>query len=196
MGVVVKVELRDDLNQVVARMIRGKVERIAREVAAEAAANAPAAKVWITAADERVRPSHVDAEGQTIPENLRFKLRKQRYVGGTGRGSGRRAVHYSGVAVLTSGYDLARKPRDPALPRDQKDRCRCISVRIPNAIARKVHAEPAVIEGSRVTARIVVQFQRIAESEFGTSGDPGTHFLGRAVNTVAARLRGASARRT
>jgi hypothetical protein len=38
--------------------------------------NAPDGKVWVTAHDERVRPSHVHADGQVVPDNLRYLIPK------------------------------------------------------------------------------------------------------------------------
>lgn len=139
--------------------------------------------------DDRVRPAHVEAHGQEIPANLRFRLRKQRYIRG-GRGVG-------GFYVLSEDeYVMAREPRDDSLPDDQKERCRCRAITIPGVIARRVVTMPAVVSGARVTGRVEVRFPRIVESEHGTSEDRPAHFMGGAVNTVASRLRSAAARRT
>lgn len=181
-----RVELRPDLDAVVARMVRPTVNRLTAAVAREAQRRAPAAKVWLTAEDERVRPAHAAADGQMIPANLRFKLKNQSYVRGGGRGS-----RVSGRIVLAgSTFDLAREPRDEDLPDDQRYRCRCISVEVPGVIARKVSTSPAMIEGARVRGEVSVWFNRIVESEKGTSKDKPAHFLGAALEAVAARIRG------
>lgn len=185
-----RVELRHDLNAVVARMAAASVERLAREVAREGRERAPAAKVWISRDDERVRPAHADAHGQEIPGNLRYKLPKQVYVHGGGRGS-----DISGHTELVPGVDLARKPRDPKLPLAQRVNCRCISVTLPGLIARRIYTGAVVVTGTRARAQVTVRFNRIVESEFGTSEDSASRFLGGAVDVVAARVR-ASARRT
>jgi hypothetical protein len=174
----------------VARMARSAVRRLAEQVVAEARVRAPAAKAWITHQDERVRPAHADADGQTIPANLRFKLRKQIYVRGAGRGH-----HGPGHTVLAEGgFDLARAPRDESLPADQAINCRCQSVEIRGLIASKIRVGLTSVQGTRVTAQVSVRFNRIVESEHGTSGDRAAHFMGGALNAVAARTRAASRR--
>lgn len=177
-----RIELRADLDTVVARMVIPKVNQLAAEVAREGRDRAPDAKVWISRDDQRVRPAHHEAHGQTIPANLRYKLPRQMLV----RGHGYRT---------TSGFDLGREPRDRALPPDQRDGCRCISVDIPGLIARKIHETPAVATATRAQAQVEVRFLRIVESEHGTSQDDAARFLGGAVDAVAARLRSASTRR-
>lgn len=179
-----RVELRGDLNAVVARMVAGKVKRLADEVADEARRRAPAARVWQNVDDERVRPAHVEADGQLIPGNLRFKLRKQVYVRGGGRGS-----DVGGRTVLAPGYVLAREPRDEDLPPDQRENCRCADVTYPKMIAERIVAGPVSVNARRARARVQVRFPRIVESEHGTSQDPASRFMGGAVETVAARLR-------
>ncbi|GIH95436.1 hypothetical protein ACFFMN_23000 [Planobispora siamensis] len=174
--------LRRDLDTAVARQVLGRATSLAAQVAAEAAARAPAARVWVTMGDDRVRPSHQDAHRQMIPANLRFKLRKQSAA------PGRRAQ-------LLAGYDLAREPRDPSLPAGQRGGCRCIAITVPGVIAAKVQAHPAVLTGSRAVGRVSVAFPRIVESHTGTSDDAPAPFLANAIDAVAARLRArASAR--
>lgn len=183
-----RVELDRDLDRVVAaRFAQPAVNRAARRLAAAARDRAPAAKQWITAEDERVRPAHADADGQLVPANLRFKLRRQAYLPGSGRGSGSRPGHFPGRTVLTGGYDLAREPRDTALPADQVANCRCVAVELPDEIARRIQASRAVVDGTRVSARVSVEFPRIAESEYGTGGDRPAYFMRGALREVAAR---------
>lgn len=185
-----RVELRRDLGQVTARMAVPVIARLADEVADEARRRAPSAKIWISRDDGRVRPAHVKAHGQTIPDNLRYKLRNQVYIRGGGRGS-----NISGETVLAPGYVLARRPRDASLPDDQKANCRCLSITMRGLIGRRIVTGPAVAVGSRASAQVSVRFLRIVESEFGTDRDRAARFMGGAVDTVAARLR-ARARRT
>lgn len=171
-----RVELIRDLDSVIAaRIARPAVERLTAQVAAEARARAPAAKTWVTAGDERVRRSHRDTDGQTIPANLRYKLPKMEYV---------RNVGY----VQISGVDLARLPGDPALPVHQAINCRCQSVEVAGAIARSIRSTHVTLSGTRVTAQVYTDFHRAAESEFGTSGDQAAHFMAGAVRAAAARL--------
>ena len=171
-----RVELRSDLDAVVARMAAPAVNRLADAIAQQARERAPATKTWISREDGRVRPAHAKAHEQTIPENLRFKLPKQRKGG-------------QGKTLLLSGFDLARTPRDPALPEDQKVRCRCVSITTQGIIARRILTTPAITVGSQVRAQVWVRFNRIVESEHGTDKDAPSRFLGGAVDAVAARLR-------
>lgn len=180
-----RVELRADLNAVVAQMVRPKVDRLAEQVAEQARRRAPDAKRWATAEDEKVRPAHALADGQTIPENLRYKLRKQYYEHGGGRGS-KVAGHF---VLAENVYDMGREPRDEDLPADQAANCRCQSVAVPGVIAERIRAHRAQVEGPLVRAVVDITFTRIIESEHGTSKDHPARFLGAAVQAVAARLR-------
>jgi hypothetical protein len=184
-----RLELRRDLNLVAARQVRPAVDRIAGSVRNEAQRRAPAAKVWISERDARVRPSHVHADGQTIPENLRYRLRRMTYVRKGRDPRTRKALNPAGGWKEAAGFDLAREPRDPALPDEQKKMCRCHSFPLPDAISRRIFAQPAQVHGTRVTARVEVTFNRIAEAEFGNEHDAGTRFMGRAADAVARRLR-------
>lgn len=149
---------------------------------------APDAKAWLTAKDERVRPSHDHADGQTIPENLSYQLPSLTYIR-KGRGPDGKAVNPAGGWKVASGVDLAREPRDPRLPIEQKTRCRCESAPLPGAVAAKTSTLPATVEGTRVTGGTEVVFRRIAESEFGSSDAAGLHFLARAAAAVVAARR-------
>jgi hypothetical protein len=164
---VTRFEPAPDLDARVAREIAlPNVERIRDQVRDAARANAPDVRVWLTVRDERVRHTHVETDGQTIPANLRFRLPK-----------------VNGV-----GHDLARHPRDPALPIEQAINCRCEDPAVPGVLAGTIHSHPAVVEGSRVRAEISTDFPRAAESEVGTSEDQAAHFFRNALREVAARL--------
>jgi hypothetical protein len=155
---------------------RRATDRLKRQVEEEARRRAPGAKMWVTEQDERVRPSHQDADKQTIPDNLRFQLPK---VANTRRGEWRRIP----------GFDLARFPRDPGLPVHQTVRCRCVAVALPEALAVSIHAGATEIQGAQARAEVATRFNRAAEAEHGTSHDTGGHFMSGAVRAVAARLR-------
>lgn len=155
------------------RVLAPEVARIARRIERVARARALPARIWITSHDERVRPTHVEADGQTIPENLRFVLSLPGRAGQT---------------------ELAREPRDESLSAGNFYNCRCAAVSIPGAIARRIHAGPTVVAGTVVRARVTSEFPRIAESEHGTSGDVASRTMGSAADTVAAELRGAARR--
>lgn len=181
-----RVDLRSDLDNVVAKMVVGRVNDLAEQVARQARQRDPGVNIWITAEDERVRPAHAKADGQRVPGNLRFQLRKQVYTRGGGRGS-----RVSGFTKLgpPGEYDLAREPRDEDLPDDQKKRCRCEMETAHGLIAERVRASRAVAQGSRASARVSVSFNRIVESEHGTSQDRPSRMMGGALDAVAARLR-------
>lgn len=137
-----------------------------------AQSNAPDTRTWVTMRDERVRPSHFEADGQTIPANLRFILDKP-----------------DGV-----GTELARAPRDPALSAANAANCRCDATTLPHPLRESIHKTDVRQEGTRVTGGVETKFPRAAESEFGTGQDQAAHFMTNAVREVAARLRAGHAR--
>lgn len=152
--------------RVAARIARPKVDRINESVRDAARRNAPPVRIWITMRDERVRHTHVLTDGQVIPDNLRFKM----------------------PAVTGVGHDLAKHPRDPSLPLEQRIHCRCEDPTVAGAIARTIHAFPSVLQGTRVVAQTETRFPRAAESENGNTNDPGAFFMRNALREVAARL--------
>lgn len=172
-----------DLDVTVARrIVAPRVERLLHRVEEEAQRLAPGAKVWMTVRDERVRPSHVYADGQEVPDNLRFKLPKVN----TG----------NDVNDIRAGFDLARTPRDPDLPIGNRINCRCEDIPVLDAIAREIHSTPVLVTGTKVRGQVVCTYPRAAEAEYGTDRDAGAHFMRGAINRVAAETRGTSARRT
>jgi intein-like protein with splicing domain len=126
-----------------------------------------------SARDERVRHTHIETDGQTIPDNLRYKVPSTKGV----------------------GTDLARQPRDVALPLPNRINCRCASVPLPGLLAPTIHQMPTVLQGNKVTGGIESRFPRIAESHDGTSGDAAVPFMGRAIDEVAAAHRSARGHR-
>ena len=138
-----------------------------------ARANAPETRVWVTMRDERVRKTHVETDAQVIPDNLRFKIPSTKVPG---------------------QYDLARHPRDPALPADQRINCRCADPTLPHLLRESIHSTDPILEGPRVSGTVYTRFPRAAESEFGTSEDEAAHFMTNALREVAARLRSGHAR--
>lgn len=182
-----RIELRGDLDAVAARMIRPQVEKIVHQVRDRAQRDAPPAKAWLTSEDERVRPSHREAHEQTIPANIPYRLLRTFYER-KGRGPDGRAINVSGgqkTLPSSFGYDLADEPRDPGLPAEQRDQCRCESVELPGVVARAIEATPVTVSGTRVTGRVVVNFERIAESEHA---DQGGRFMRGALLAEAAAL--------
>lgn len=139
----------------------------------EARTRAPDVRVWVTMRDEKVRPSHMAADTQTIPANLRFKL----------------------PSTTTPGaFDLARAPRDPTLPPAQRYNCRCSDQTLPHLLRESIHAGDVQHSGTVVTGEVYTEFPRAAESEFGTSEDTAAHFMTNALREVALRLQSGHSR--
>jgi hypothetical protein len=141
--------LRTDLDAfVAARFARPVVAGLLDTAQRAAAGAAPAAKTWVTMHDDRVRPSHASADGQTVPANVPYLLDK---VDGQ------------------QGEDRAMKPRDPTLPFLQRVECRCEQGQS-GALAASIHTSGPEVAGARVTGQVSTIFERAAESEFADSG--------------------------
>lgn len=139
--------------------------RLVEQLAERLRANAPAAAAWITAQDERVRPTHRDADGQTVPDNLRYILEKH-----------------------SGGHELARGPRDPDLSLPNRANCRCLTVHLPGLIAENVSTSEVSIVGTSARATATVRFNRIVESEHPDGEDGGGGWARRAIEETAAGL--------
>jgi hypothetical protein len=159
---------------VAAVLARPFVDLLSSELLTAVKVFVPDAKVWITVRDEKVRDTHERTDGQTVPDNLRYKV----------------------PSTKGSGTDLGRQPRDPAFPLPNRINCRCESVPLPGVLAASFSQLPTVLQGTRVHGGIESSFPRIAESNSGTSGDQAAQFIEKAIDTVAAAHRGTRARRT
>lgn len=160
---------RDLDAKVAAKLALPFVDRLADELLGPSKAYAPDAKVWITERDEKVRPTHIETDGQTVPDNLRYKV----------------------PSTTGVGTDLAQKPRDTALPFLNRVECRCESVPLPGVIAESINKLPTLLQGTRVSGGIESRFPRVGEAHEGTSGDTAVPFMARAIQEVAAAHRGA-----
>ncbi|MFG2986256.1 hypothetical protein ACGFYQ_34230 [Streptomyces sp. NPDC048258] len=166
------------LEEQLARMVAPHVHRIAQQVEREARRLAPPTKRWVTMADDHVRPTHVTAQGQEVPGNLRFSINSMAWD-----------RRHRGVGAFT--YMLE--------PRDQSSRavaniknCRCTTHKDPQGIARHINTGQPVIAGKKVTVTVVAQGPMVVEAEVGTvyPGNlvaPGAHFMSRGAAAVAAR---------
>ncbi|MEU5978433.1 hypothetical protein [Streptomyces sp. NPDC047315] len=166
------------LEEQLARMLAPAVQRIARQVEIEAKRFAPPTKRWVTVGDDRVRPTHVEANGQEIPENLRFKLDSMQWD-----------IEHRGVGAHT--YMLKPGDRSSRAVANLKN-CRCSAHKDPQGIARHINTGPPVVAGKRVTVTVSVQAPLVVEAEVGTvyPGNlraDGTFFMSRAAAAVAAR---------
>ncbi len=134
---------------------------------------APETRAWITMRDGKVRQSHMDADGQTIPANLRFRLDHPN---------------------LPGTVELARHPRDPTISAANAANCRCHDATIPHLLRDSIHKTDVQQIGTRVQGSVETRFPRAAESEFGTDEDAPAHFMTGALQEVAARLRAGHSR--
>lgn len=137
-----------------------------------AQANAPQVKIWVTMRDERVRPSHFEADQQAVPANLRFKISK----------------------ADGPGWELARHPRDPDLSAANAANCRCSDHTVAHLLATSIYATDVSLIGNVASGSVETRFPRAAESEFGTDRDAAARFMGQALDEVAARLRAGHSR--
>lgn len=159
------------LDRIVAEKIAApRLRRVLDMLHDEARHRAPTTRVWVTARDDRVRPSHRDADTQVVPDNLRFLL------------------------PTPTGHDLARYPRDPALPPGQRYGCRCDDPTLPDLLRDTIQTSDLHITGNRVSGEVYTRFPRAAESNYASPPDAPSHFMDGALMEVAARLRNAHAR--
>lgn len=169
-----RAELASDLDVLVAERFVGPRIDTALDMLRDAAQrNAPPCRVWVTMRDERVRKSHFDADGQAIPDNLRFKIEKPGQPG---------------------SYELARAPRDPLLSAANSINCRCSDPTITHLLRDSIHRTMVSIVGTRVSGSVETRFPRAAESEFGTSQDTPAHYMTNALREVAQRLTASQSR--
>ncbi|MDV6291269.1 hypothetical protein R2F25_38305 [Streptomyces sp. UP1A-1] len=165
------------LEEQLAQMLAPAVHRIAQKVEIEAKRLAPPTKRWVTVGDDKVRPTHVEAQGQEVPGNLRFTLNSMQWD-----------MRHRGVGPHTYMTE----------PRDHSSRaianlknCRCSMHRDPDGIARHINTGQPVVAGKKVTVTVSVQAPGVVEAEVGTvyPGNlvaEGAFFMARAAAIVAA----------
>ncbi|MFJ3793566.1 hypothetical protein [Kitasatospora sp. NPDC090091] len=165
------------LEALVAAMIAPEVGEIADKVAAQARRLAPPTKQWITVGDDRVRHTHVQTEGQSVPDNLRFEVPSMDWD-----------RRHRGLGAHT--YMKA--------PRDQTSRavaniknCRCHTTLDPAGISRGINSGPPIVAGNRVTVTVVCEGDLVVQAELGDVYPgglvaAGAHFMARATRTVSA----------
>ncbi|MYW67138.1 hypothetical protein GTY65_24165 [Streptomyces sp. SID8379] len=166
------------LEAALARMIAPHVQRIAHQVEVEAKRLAPPTKRWVTVADDKVRPTHVEAQGQVVPDNLRFTINSMEWD-----------RKHRGVGPNT----YMRVPRDHSSRAVANIKhCRCSTTIDPDGIARNITTGQSIITGKKVTVTVSVRAPMVVEAEVGTvyPGNliaEGTHFMARAAAAVAVR---------
>jgi hypothetical protein len=166
------------LEEALARMIAPYVQRIAHQVEIEAKRLAPPTKRWVTVGDDKVRPTHVAAQGQEVPGNLRFSINSMEWD-----------IKHRGVGPKT--YMLEPKDESSRAVANLKN-CRCTTHKDPQGIARHINTGQPVVAGKKVTVTVSVTAPQVVEAEVGTvyPGNlraEGTHFMSRAAALVAAR---------
>lgn len=171
------------LDEMVAQMIAPEVGKIAKKVELTAKRLAPPTKKWVSMGDHLVRNTHREANGQEIPENLRFRVTGQPWD----------IKH--GYSI---GIDWMLHPKDTStgLPSDvvQNVHCRCTTGLDPLGIADKISTGPTRVMGTEVHVTVSCTAVQIVECEFGDDYPTirggvhadGTHFMGRAAAQVAA----------
>ncbi|MFD4794988.1 hypothetical protein [Streptomyces anulatus] len=166
------------LEEALALMIAPDVRRIALRVEAAAKSLAPPTKRWVTVGDDRVRPTHVDAQGQEVPGNLRFTLNSMDWD-----------VKHRGVGPST----YMREPRDRSSRAIANlKNCRCSTHKDPDGIARLINTGQPVVSGKKVTVTVYAQGPLVVEAEVGTvyPGNlvaDGAHFMAGGAAIAAAR---------
>lgn len=167
-----RIELDDDLETKVAMDVAPFVGRLAEMATQLAQQSAPRVKVWNTQFDDRVRPWHVSAHEQAVPDNLRFELdhSPRTYRQYTPPGAVAWGVRYS------TETELLREPRDATAHWTQRDACRCFLTHNDD-LAKSIGRGPVVVSATEVTCEVSTSFPRAAESEFGTAEDTPSLFM-------------------
>lgn len=201
-----KVKLRPDLNEVVARMVLPSVNETAEFVADKARAFAPPTKTWRSQRDAKVREPHVHADGQVVPDNLRFQLTAYQWdlqhPGAVpverARGDGSGWDGPTGQTVPGSNSWLTR-PRDHTSGHlIQTLHCRCYLEVDPRGVAKMVTVKRATVpKGTKVVAKVVAEGAGVMGAEYGEIypfpvTEPvadGTMFMHRAADAARNELR-------
>ncbi|MFN1193376.1 hypothetical protein ACK03K_34495 [[Kitasatospora] papulosa] len=166
------------LEEALAQMVAPAVHRIARQVEIEAKRLAPPVKRWVTVGDDQVRPTHVSAQGQAVPGNLRFAINSMDWD-----------RRHRGVGEKT----YMRAPKDQSSRAIANIRnCRCTTHSDPDGIAKNINTGPPVVAGKKVTVTVSARGHLVVEAEVGTvyPGNlvaDGAHFMSRGAAIVAAR---------
>ena len=194
--------VRPDLDEVVARMVAPKVGEVARETARVAKKHAPPTKTWLSMRDNRVREPHVHADGDELPDNLRFKLTAFAWdlehpgalpIGGETGGDG--TSKWPDAETVPGRYSYLRYPRDKSQGHlVQIVNCRCVLQMDPDGVAKMISVTPVKVVGAKATATVVAQGAYVIEAERGDVYEydlvaPPTNFMRDTVHEMVARAR-------
>ena len=197
-----------NLDQNAAKAARAAVDAAADPVKRQAEANAPGVKQWVTQHDGNVRHTHVAADGQKRPENLRYDIPSMPWD----MGEGRREDNMRGFTANRVGpvthffYDSGPHAAQPGnfeealkMAYTNAVSCRCYTEIDPNGLSREIKADPAKAVGSKCKAKVHVTAPYAVEAELGDQynlGDrmgevdaKGTHFMENAARETAKRLK-------
>jgi hypothetical protein len=196
-----KFDVRDDLDEVIARMVRPHVQDVAREAEKVAKTLAPPTKKWKSVGDAYVRKTHRAVDGVEIPDNLRFELDAYQYDidhPDAVMAAQHKGGHDTRDRELAAGmHSFMLEPRDHT-PRHsvQVVHCRCTAERDPNGVAKHVGSTEAVVSGTKASATVYADGPNMIQAEYGDEyGDggsvqfvsPGTFFMRKTVGVMGDR---------
>lgn len=197
-----KFKVTPGLDEIVARMIRPELGRIANEAGRVAKRLAPPTKTWVTMRDARVRQPHVHADGDELPDNLRFKLTAFAWdlehpgalpIGGETGGGADDGSGWGEAQTVPGRYSYLRYPRDRSQGHlVQIINCRCVLEMDPEGVAKMIRVTEPIVNGTKVTATVIAEGDYVVEAEYGEvyPGDliaEGTKFMHRMVGQMGAR---------
>jgi hypothetical protein len=172
------------LNQLVAQMIVGDVDKIVDAVQTKAKKLAPPTKTWQTMMDDKVRPSHVSTQGQEVPDNLRFDLPSMPWD---------MTKRYSLPKIGARTYLLRPKDEDTYGSIANTINCRCRPVMDPLGIAKLVKKNETKAAGTKVKGLVFAEGALVQGAEYGDfyTGLPmaeGTYFMHLAAAEMKVKL--------
>ncbi|MEU9925154.1 hypothetical protein AB0H51_28365 [Streptomyces griseoluteus] len=166
------------LEERLAVMIAPKVEEIGRRVERQAKVFAPPTKKWVTVRDNDMRRTHIAANGQEVPGNLRFEINSMQWD-----------RDHRGIGAKT--YMRFPKDESSRAVANLKN-CECRADTIPDGISKNIRTTPPVVAGAKVTVTVVAEGRGVVAAEVGTvyPGNlvaPGVFYMARAAAAVAAQ---------
>lgn len=193
--------VRPGLDQIVAGMIAPKVGEVAKQAGKIAKRGAPPTKTWISRRDGKVRMPHVHADGDEMPDNLRFKLTAfawdLEHPGSlpveVEKGTG--ASRWPDARTVPGRHSYLLFPRDKSQGHFvQIVNCRCVLEMDPEGVARMIRVTEPVQFGTKVTAKVIAEGAYVEQAERGEVYPgglvaEGEWFMRKAVLEMGARAR-------
>ena len=189
---------RRNLDRMIATMIVDEVQGFVERTETEAKHNAPGTKAWETARDVFVRRTHQGMDGETLPENLRFKVQAYewdvQHPGAQAVARNERGGHQHRDAPIAPGVsNYMSGPRDSAASGYvQVVSCRCQLVVDPDGVAKMIGHERAKASGTKVRGVVYAEGKDVIAAEYGDEYPggwvaEGTHFMRRTVVAMGNR---------